>query len=113
MSPRLVETNGEYFPLKQLADRRVEVLQRMRGEQVSPAFGDERGKGKVNVETYIVRIYRRGGEDPRELVGVVEEVGVEGRRAFNNFDEFRIIFSDAPRARQREKPARRGRRHKD
>jgi hypothetical protein len=34
------------------------------------------------VQSYIVRIYRRARGRPRRLVGVVEEVGTDGRAAF-------------------------------
>ena len=39
------------------------------------------------MRTCIIRIYREEGDDPQSLVGVVEEVGREGRIAFSNFDE--------------------------
>ncbi|MGA1869935.1 MAG: hypothetical protein ACMUJM_15480 [bacterium] len=38
------------------------------------------------MESYIVRIYRRG-ESAEKLVGMVEEVGGTGQRAFRNFHE--------------------------
>jgi hypothetical protein len=39
------------------------------------------------MKTYIVRIYRFEEQRPLNLVGVLEEVGVEGRKAFSNFGE--------------------------
>jgi hypothetical protein len=45
------------------------------------------------METYIVRIYRREEDSPRILVGVVEEVGVEGNKAFTNSDELLDILN--------------------
>jgi hypothetical protein len=45
------------------------------------------------VSSYIVRIYRKGRGQFRLLVGVVEEVGAKGKRAFTNFDELREILS--------------------
>jgi predicted transcriptional regulator YdeE len=36
---------------------------------------------------YIVRIYRFEEENPKSLVGVVEEVGVDGNRAFRDIEE--------------------------
>jgi len=39
------------------------------------------------IKTYIIRIYREERDDPHSLVGIVEEVGREGRRAFSNLDE--------------------------
>jgi hypothetical protein len=43
---------------------------------------------------YIVRIYRFDKKKPHYLVGVVEEVGVTGKRAFANYDElWEILIS--------------------
>jgi hypothetical protein len=39
------------------------------------------------MKSYIVRIYREKPDNPREIVGVVEEVGTEGKKAFTNVDE--------------------------
>jgi hypothetical protein len=36
---------------------------------------------------YIVRIYRFDKKNPCHLVGVVEEIGVKGKKAFSNYDE--------------------------
>ena len=42
---------------------------------------------KLSIANYVVRIYRFQKDNPRSLVGVVEEVGVEGKRAFTTYDE--------------------------
>lgn len=43
---------------------------------------------------YIVRIYRFDKKKSRHLVGVVEEVGAPGKRAFSNYDElWEILLS--------------------
>jgi hypothetical protein len=42
---------------------------------------------------YIVRIYREEQDNPRTLVGVVEEVGKKGKRAFVNLDELWEIMN--------------------
>jgi hypothetical protein len=47
------------------------------------------------MDTYVIRIYRRDENDPRILVGVVEEVGVEGDRAFGNLDELWFILNSS------------------
>jgi len=47
------------------------------------------------LENYVLRIYRRKKSDPRILVGVVEEVGVEGNRAFSNIDELWSILNSS------------------
>jgi hypothetical protein len=44
-------------------------------------------KWRIPLNCYIVRIYREGAANPREFVGVVEEVGTDGKRAFTNIDE--------------------------
>lgn len=40
-----------------------------------------------HVKNYIVRIYRYDRDNPRKLVGIVEQVGAEGERAFRTLDE--------------------------
>lgn len=43
---------------------------------------------------YIVRIYRFDKKNPRYLVGVVEEIGIRGKKAFTNYDElWEILIS--------------------
>jgi hypothetical protein len=43
--------------------------------------------------SYIVQIYRFKRGNPRHLVGIVEKVGVKGRKAFTNYDELWEILS--------------------
>ena len=45
------------------------------------------------LKNYIVRIYRCEKNNPRNLVGMVEEAGVEEKRAFTNLDELWNILS--------------------
>lgn len=48
----------------------------------------------IAMKTYVVRIYRFDKEHPRHLVGVVEEVGLKGKKAFTNYDElWEILIS--------------------
>lgn len=42
---------------------------------------------------YVVRIYRFDENNPRHLVGVVEEVGIKGKKAFTNYDELWEILN--------------------
>ena len=43
---------------------------------------------------YVVRVYRFKKDNPCTLIGVVEEVGVKGKKAFTNYDElWDILFS--------------------
>jgi hypothetical protein len=37
------------------------------------------------MENYIVRVYRRGQNDPDEVAGLVETVGTDEKRAFKSF----------------------------
>ena len=45
------------------------------------------------MDNYIVRIYRQEENNPRKVVGVMEEVGVKGKRAFSDVDELWEILS--------------------
>jgi hypothetical protein len=49
-------------------------------------------KGTI-LKDYLIRIHRREKNDPRILVGVVEEVGVEGNKVFSNLDELWEILN--------------------
>ena len=46
-----------------------------------------------SIDNYIVRIYRYDKNNPRRLVGVVEQVGMEVKKAFHNLDELWTILS--------------------
>lgn len=37
------------------------------------------------MESYIVRVYRRGKDDPDEVAGLVETVGSDDKKAFQSF----------------------------
>jgi hypothetical protein len=47
------------------------------------------------VQTYIVKIYRQRPDSPHSIVGMVEEVGVSGKKAFNTYDELWEIMNPA------------------
>jgi hypothetical protein len=49
------------------------------------------------MNSYLVRIYRRGEDNPRLLVGVVEEAGLNGKKAFNNIYELWEILNPVER----------------
>ena len=57
------------------------------------------------MDNYIVRIYRREKDDPRLLVGLVEEVGTSGKRAFNTFDDLWEILNSVKNAERGSKRA--------
>jgi hypothetical protein len=48
---------------------------------------------KVNPKTYIVRVYRFARDNPRRLVGVVEEAGKKGKKAFTGYQELWEILN--------------------
>ena len=45
------------------------------------------------MNSYLVRIYRKEDNNPRMLVGVVEEPGVKEKRAFHNLQELWDILN--------------------
>ena len=45
------------------------------------------------MDSYLVRIYRREEDNPRLLVGVVEEPGGNGKKAFSNLYELWDILN--------------------
>ena len=48
---------------------------------------------KVSPKTYIVRVYRFATDNPRRLVGVVEEAGKKGKKAFTGYQELWEILN--------------------
>ena len=50
---------------------------------------------KPSFASYIVRIYRFQKNKPHALLGVVEEVGKKGRKAFTHYDELWEILNSA------------------
>lgn len=63
------------------------------------------------MENYIVRIYRHEKDYPRNIVGVVETVGIEGKKAFTNIDELWDILN--PRKMTKPETEERGNKHDD
>lgn len=47
--------------------------------------------------SYLVRIYRKANNNPRMLVGIVEEVGLKEKRAFSNLYELWDILNPVKR----------------
>jgi hypothetical protein len=46
----------------------------------------------MNQDNYIIRIYRRGQQNPRMVVGTVEQVGGKLKMSFTDFEELRTIL---------------------
>ncbi len=53
------------------------------------------------MDSYLVRIYRREEDNPRLLVGVVEQPGANGKKAFQNLYELWDILNPVKRPGQR------------
>lgn len=50
-----------------------------------------------NMNKYIVRICRYKKNSPRSLVGIIEEIGIRGKKAFTNYDELWEILNTTKR----------------
>jgi hypothetical protein len=66
------------------------------------------------LETYILRIYRRGKGIPHKIIGIIEESGKEEKKAFTCFDELWRILNPtqarpAPDEQKQESPGRKKR----
>ncbi len=49
------------------------------------------------MDSYIVRIYRRKRDNPRVLVGLVEDVCTKGKKAFTDLDDLWKILNSKER----------------
>ena len=50
------------------------------------------------MDSYQVRIYRKNPNNPRMLVGIVQEVGAEEKKVFSNLDELWSILNPEKKA---------------
>jgi hypothetical protein len=57
------------------------------------------------MESYIVRIYREEKKRHQNIVGIVEEVGVDEKKAFTNLDELWNILNPLKNSWKRVKKA--------
>ena len=55
------------------------------------------------VVNYIIRIYRCEKDRPKSLVGVVEEAGKKGKKAFQSYDELWDILNSPKEAKHLER----------
>jgi hypothetical protein len=53
------------------------------------------------MNSYLVRIYRKAEDNPRMLIGVVEEVGKAERKAFNTLYELWDILNQKKELKKR------------
>ncbi len=65
---------------------------------------------KVIPKTYIIRVYRFARDNPRRLVGVVEEAGKKGKKAFTGYQELWEILNWPGRSKSTKSSKRRVRR---
>ena len=49
------------------------------------------------MESYVIRIYRRDGENPLNCVGLAEVIATDEKKAFRNLDELLEILKDRGR----------------
>jgi len=52
------------------------------------------------VNSYIVRIYRGKKDKPHSVVGIVEDVGAEDKKAFKNYEELWEIMNPVTAGRE-------------
>jgi hypothetical protein len=76
----------------------------------SPLYSYDGGEGsdraiKVNMESYIVRIYRGETDNPHNIVGTVEQAGTEKRKSFSDIDELWNIFNPLKKRQKKGKHA--------
>ena len=55
------------------------------------------------MNSYLVRIYRKAEDNPRMLIGVVEEVGKAEKKAFNTLNELWDILNPVKKERSPKK----------
>jgi hypothetical protein len=65
------------------------------------------------MESYLVRIYRKADNNPRMLVGVVEEVGMKEKKAFSNLYELWDILNPVKRTRTQPNRSRNSKRNRN
>jgi hypothetical protein len=62
----------------------------------------------MDQDDYIIRIYRRDPQNPRMVVGTVEQVGEKLKMGFTDFEELRLIMGvprgQTPRREQGSRP---------
>lgn len=58
------------------------------------------------MESYILRVYREPVREKRGIIGIIEEIGANEKRAFTNVDELwelLTLFSRGPQSKQRKR----------
>ena len=65
------------------------------------------------MNSYLVRIYRKADNNPRMLVGVVEEVGMKEKKAFSNLYELWDILNPIKKDRTQLKKSKNSKRNQN
>ena len=55
-----------------------------------------------SIDTYIIRIYRRDKDDPRNIAGLVEIIGRDEKMTFTSRDELWGVLMNDPDGREKE-----------
>jgi len=62
-------------------------------------------KPYLHMDSYLIRIYRRNKENPKAIVGIIEEIGADRKEPFKNISELCDIIvqqrSDKDRIKKR------------
>ena len=56
----------------------------------------------VNMDSYLIRIYRRDKKNPEAVIGVIEEIGTNKKRSFANLKELSTFISKGIRRKHHE-----------
>jgi len=65
------------------------------------------------MNSYLIRIYRKAENNPRILVGVVEEPGVKEKKAFHNLQELWDILNSIKKGQAQFKKNKNSKRHQN
>ncbi len=65
-------------------------------------MSDGGSSGMERIDTYIIRIYRRDKNDPRNIAGLIEMIGTGEKRIFANRDELFGILMHGSGGREKE-----------
>ena len=51
----------------------------------------------INMDSYLIRIYRRDKNNPEAIIGIIEEIGTDKKDSFGNLSELSTIISKRKR----------------
>lgn len=56
----------------------------------------------VNLDSYLIRIYRRDKKNSEAIIGIIEEIGTNKKRSFANLKELSTIITKGIRRKHHE-----------